>query len=561
MSTYVHVAHSEWDGRKKRSRQRRLYIGRLTANGKGVELTKKFSGPRKTVVKMAGIRQRLGDLEGLQAWLCEQGGVGGQPTDTALPAGIVARVLTVGDLHVLLALAERLGMSDILRESFGEADGTALLALALFQAGSGHAYYRAAAWLGEREMPFDVRMPLVSEEGIYGLLARTGADADAREGFLRRWIARHKGESALLYDTTSISTYSALLETAEWGHNRDGESLPQINLALAANAESGIPLYYRTTPGSIPDVRNLSASVDFMEDFGVSGVMLSLDRGFYSQANMRDLLHRGHDAIIGVPWSVKQARAALQSFKRALESPKRTMAFGDDVLRHAGLDWPVAMGLGADGKEDVRMLDAHLFLDLKRRAARVVETEKGVHGLIEKSGRERFATPREALLWRSENAGALAGCIGIRTDNDSWRLCLKPHRLAALTSRMGYTLVVCSRRGEARESVLANYRGRDKVEKLYDALKNENGQNRLRTGHVDSAEGRLLVAFLAVAVRSELERSIRGASLPRGITTAKILDEMAKVKAVYTQSGKRVLLEVTKRQRECLVLLNIKEIK
>ena len=40
---------------------------------------------------------------------------------------------------------------------------------------------------------------------------------------------------------------------AEWGYNRDGESLEQINLALLTSVASGLPLWYETLAGSMSD--------------------------------------------------------------------------------------------------------------------------------------------------------------------------------------------------------------------------------------------------------------------------------------------------------------------
>ena len=40
------------------------------------------------------------------------------------------------------------------------------------------------------------------------------------------------------------------------------------------------------------------------------------------------------------------------------------------------------------------------------------------------------------------------------------------------------------------------------------------------------------------------------------MTTAELLNQMRKVKAVITRSGKRILLELTKRQRELATMLS-----
>ena len=139
-----------------------------------------------------------------------------------------------------------------------------------------------------------------------------------------------------------------------------------------------------------------------------------------------------------------------------------------------------------------------------------------------------------------------------------WVVAVKPNRVAAATARMGYSLILTSGGMDGdRETVLGNYRARDMVEKLFDALKNEDGRRRLRTGHDDSAQGRFFLAFLTLILRAELEWKMNAAKLHKTWTEAGLIDQMGKVKAVITRSGKRILLEVSKTQRTILTALKL----
>lgn len=46
----------------------------------------------------------------------------------------------------------------------------------------------------------------------------------------------------LAFDTTSITSYGALIKQAKYGKNKEGDSLPQINLALLYGEESMFPV-------------------------------------------------------------------------------------------------------------------------------------------------------------------------------------------------------------------------------------------------------------------------------------------------------------------------------
>jgi transposase len=100
--------------------------------------------------------------------------------------------------------------------------------------------------------------------------------------------------------------------------------------------------------------------------------------------------------------------------------------------------------------------------------------------------------------------------------------------------------------------VLSDYRSRDRAEKLFDLLKNEDGQYRLRTGRQAVAEGRILLGFLALVLRTELENRMRTAGLLKRASTAGFLAEMGRIRAVRLPDGTRLVREVTRRQREWL---------
>lgn len=61
----------------------------------------------------------------------------------------------------------------------------------------------------------------------------------------------------LCYDITSISSYSELNEYIKYGHNRDKEKLPQLNLAILFGQKGRLPVYFQRLPGNITDVSTL----------------------------------------------------------------------------------------------------------------------------------------------------------------------------------------------------------------------------------------------------------------------------------------------------------------
>jgi len=356
---YVHLAWNEWNADRQQSVQHRFYVGRIVEGGE-VIVNKRFSGGGDVRVPLDDVRAHAANRATFEAWLRDTTG------GAAAPGG-VARVDIAGDAWLIRHLAEATGLPAALSDVFGPTDGGALAGLAAHQFATGHALYRAESWLAQREVPELWKGPLVSESSVHGFVVRVGADTARREAFLERWAGRHKTGGAVLYDTTSVSSHSAALDLAEWGYNRDDEMLPQVNFSLAADPE-GMPLFYRVIPGSIPDVRTLAATLRIARDYGVEKPCLSLDRGFYSRANLHELLGLDCGMVIGVPWSVAQATALFKrhrarfsvaparlpvsgrsaASRRRRLAPRRRHAGGAPVLR-SGPPWRDDPALREDG--------------------------------------------------------------------------------------------------------------------------------------------------------------------------------------------------------------------
>jgi hypothetical protein len=546
--SYVHLASSVWRKKKKSPKQERIYIGKLDKGGREIIISKGFPARFGERIALDELKRKVSIGEDISAWLQSPSTLRRLSDSGDIPA----HVEIVGDTHALMAVAKDAGLDILLGDSFGKEAGMSLLGLAFQQAVDARPLYLAWHWLTERALPPEMKGGNVLPSGVHGFVARIGTDVDGRENFFRKWISRLGFPEALICDTTSISSYSSNLELVEYGYNRDDENLPQMNLCMVATRE-GIPLWCRTVPGSIPDVSTLKLNGEMLLDLGLEKFTHSLDRGFYSQANIRDMLREGMGFTIGVPFSVAQAKCIVRKHRVALTSPKRSFPFNGRIMRHARDVWRVDAGNGKTG-----CLDAHIFFEPACQAERMAKLEKTVFNLEDKAAKENFPNRREAFIWLRENAPSLAKCFSVKVLQDGrTAVARKPRSVARFSAHMGYTLVITSYAGAEPETVLANHRCRDQVEKLFDSLKNEDGQYRLRTGVDESAEGRLFLAFIALVIRASIETRMRKAGLLRKMTTADFFAQMRKIKAVYTKSGRRFLLEISKKNREILGLVKI----
>lgn len=111
-------------------------------------------------------------------------------------------------------------------------------------------------------------------------------------------------------DSTSVSTYSNNLSLAEYGHNKDGDDIPQINYMLVCDEVTGLPIYAKVYKGNVVDVttvKNLLAELKIMhsrvtssnnkEDF-VPTLIFVTDRGYDSEDNLQYYLIHHYSFVI-----------------------------------------------------------------------------------------------------------------------------------------------------------------------------------------------------------------------------------------------------------------------
>jgi len=551
--TYVHFVVSSWSGKHGQARQKRVYLGKLGADGATVWVDKVLAGGGAVSVGFDELRSQAKEWSDAAAGM--KALVGAQPVAAenpvaALSAAQVNGVATVGDVHVLDCVACGLELPARLVAAFGEKDAAALLGLAMFQVTEGRAAYLACDWLEERELPAWMSVcRRVDSEAVSALMHRVGVSARKREHFFRCWLTDGGKGRAVVYDTTSLSTYAKSLLWAEYGYNRDGEALPQINVALVSAAGTGRPLWYRSVPGSVPDVRNLRITQDLLQEFGLEDATFCLDRGFYSSSNLKAMLKNGIGFTIGVPFSLDATKALVRRHARTLASPKTSFMLNGHLMRHVADNWEIKCRAEDGG---TRTLDVHLYLEPARQSGRETALETTVLELEAKAGRESFTTTKEAREWLKENAGSFAACFTVARRDGQVGIHRSVAKLEEAAKYYGYTLILTTRKGCSGEDTLAEYRGRDMAEKLFDTLKNENGQNRLRTGNDDVAEGRLFLAFLSLILNNDLEQRLRRTGLLKKMTIAQFLATLRKIKAVTTEQGTRHLLDVPKKCADLL---------
>ena len=119
--------------------------------------------------------------------------------------------------------------------------------------------------------------PDLTPNGLSKMLHNVGINREGQELVFRSLLDQ---SPQLVYDLSSMFSRSMNISLAEKGYNKDKIHVPQINIALLCNADSGLPTMIRSLPGSVKDIATLCNSI---LELDIRNKMLLLDRGFFSE--------------------------------------------------------------------------------------------------------------------------------------------------------------------------------------------------------------------------------------------------------------------------------------
>ena len=452
----------------------------------------------------------------------------------------------VGRVAVLRTLAGEAGLDSVLEEAFGEEAGKEILALSMYQCCEGTALSLGDDWiqdtiLGEQELA-------LSSASVSRLCTNIGAADGQRNDFFRSWIRQCKYPRALVHDTTSFSSYAEKICAVEWGYNRDREELPQINYGLVYAKETQLPLFYRLIPGSITDVATLTTTSEMLMALGLKSFSYSLDRGYFSTANLWDLLRNKLDFNIGLPMN-PGAKKLLNEHRHELNSAKSLIGGKDFSIHYTSADYE----LKAMGKGRPHILQAHIYRDDQKQARQKTELNVLLLEIMRAFESKHFTSRYDAEEWCEQNMQGkrdLFKLNGHRAGNISLEISEKA--FADAVRDMGVFMLLTSKKTDGMDALTVNKK-RDAAEKIFDTLKNSIGDGRLHGFSDESIAGRLFLAFTTAILHSLLENRLRKYDLLTSkYTVPSALALLKKIKVTVTSDGTRILNEIPKKVQTLL---------
>jgi hypothetical protein len=447
-AAYAYSVESYWDKEKKAPRNRQVCLGR--------------------------VNEETGEIM--------PSGRGRKPKASALPAeGADGRASAkVCGPHALLAKAAGdIGLAAALKKSFPDA-WEEILSLAFFAAQKGLPLSRCEAWSQSHHHPSGRPISSQRASGLLKQITEGG-----RQHFLSQWTKRLSESEVLCYDITSISSYAQGNEYVRWGYNRDGESLPQINLAMLYGQKSGLPAYYRRLPGNIADTKTLQTTMEALDCIGNGKLCFVLDRGFYSEKNVDALLGKRCRFVLAVPSGRLWARDIIDLHYDKIMSPERYRETSESEALYMASGIHMWNGRRCYAHIYYNAAKAAEDFDSLTRKLIICKKELEAGAPLEKS-KELY--DRFFIVKNTPKRG-----LSVAYNEEE----IQKHR-----KRYAGFFCILTNMKMGSDELLEIYRRKEVVENCFDDLKNGLDMKRLRIHSSEAMDSRLFIQFLALALVS-----------------------------------------------------------
>ena len=472
--------------------------------------------------------------------------------DTVIPVREEAKhsaCIKAGTYIVLSNIVNELKLNDLLMPYFGDKTGLTL-DLALYSiVTEDNAAQHYPDYAFDHPLLTD-NMYIYSDSTISNLLG--SITPEMRLGFLKDWNSqRDKTQKIYIsYDSTNKNYQGKNVGNAEFGKAKDDDSKPIINFSVAYNQTLQTPLVYETYCGSINDVSQFRYFLTKMQKHGYIAFGLILDRGYFSEDNIKAADEAGVALVIMVKGKEELVGTLIDEVRNTFEGRIENKmggynTYGITVERKV-----------FEGDKSPRYI--HIFYNRSRAA----KEEAHFNDLLKEYEDDLNAhigskyTPSKNVMkyyiLKRDKSGVLV----------SWERNIEA--INRRLSRCGYFCIITTEKMTAGEAFTL-YKGRDCSEKIFSSDKSFIGGNAIRTMNDNTVQGKFFIEFLALIIRNRMHNLIKEMIYRKGkklnyYNVPSAIAELEKIELVRAADGEYVLDHaVTKIQRELLATFGISE--
>lgn len=513
---YLYEVTAEWDPEKKRSKQKRAYLGPCDKEGNLLD-----KPVRNKVIECSPVygpyylMESVADADGMDTYL-----------GTAYEEKDVKRLKALAILGVVAPCSQKQMESEIEDTYLRELIGT--------------------DWSFE-------------QSEVCRFLEAVGKDEGSRGRVFRSLVTQ--GET-IIYDIVCLKTDSEHLDEAEAGRKARHTGSKQVNLGLVHSMDNGRPIYYRSYQGSSADVTTLTHILTDLDGLGCPAKEVVMDRGFFSAGNVAWMLKQKQGFTIPIPGRTDIEKRVISASVSRIESPSNTDFLADTTVR--GFDTKVV--LVNDGTEfqlydeevhgkDAKTIRVVVFQDDDTRHMEIDNLYRSMKDFEDRMRTTKYDRLYKRKLTRAEKE--IAGMYDLSKGDDGMTVCRRrPKAVSARENRCGrFAIMTTSDLGWM--DLLIRYRKRNDIEYDFSELQSDMFNGIRGKAVQDSAEGSLFVNFLSIRLRDLLIERMKASDLCGKYWVPDVMGELKKLK-ISRISGTWRLNLVTAKQRRIFEALGIK---
>jgi transposase len=442
-----------------------------------------------------------------------------------------------GAFYLYSQIAKKTGLAGILANVFQDR-WQQIFDLACYLISTGEPMMYCEEWIEKT----DSYPASLSSSGISRLLQ--SITCQEQEQFFAKWSEFRREQEYLALDITSVSSYSQLIDEVEWGYNRDGENLPQVNLCLLLGESSHLPIFQTLYNGSIKDVSTLSSTLSLAFSIGREQMSLVMDKGFSSIDNINAMLDGPLKSrfVISLPFTMKFTKAQVLSQQGSIDVLDNTIVLGRDILRGITKEcvW--------DSKKGHKVY-AHIYCNVTKAA----EARNSLYGYVTNLAEMAASDPKN-----KKHAGEFKKYLIVEESKEVGAGYTVSIRRDVIDKQLAHTgwLVLISNHITNAKDALRIYRVKDVVEKGFLRLKRQLDLHRLRI-HSDTAmRSKVFIGFVSLILMSHIHNVMLSKDFYKSLTMLELIRQLEKVKVQYI-SGNRILYPLTSTQKMILQAFDI----
>ena len=504
---YLYEADSVWNSEKKRSEQKRKYIGVCDENGNLITKTTK------------------------------------NRTITCSPV--------YGPYYLMNELLKGSGLDKELIKIYGECAGKRIAALSVLGVVSPCSTKQLESEVEDTYLRELMDLDWSFEESeVCRFLQFIGKDTGRRERVFSDLAPK---DGCVLFDIVCLQTDSEHMDYSEAGRKAHLTNSKQINLGMIHSMKDGLPFCYRTYPGSVADVKTLNNIVSDLKGIGCKDVELEMDRGFFSLKNVQMMTDNGMRYTVPIP-SSNILKLLISESVPDITSPLMTESLGDSVVRgfESGVEIIDNKFVKSTSQDKIR---AVVFQDDTRRNKEIGTLYRRINELeteLSSSDYDPYISKKLSV----RELEILNMLELSKSDDGRFFIERKRNAISAKENACGRFAVLTTSDKEWRD-LLIQYRKRNDIEYDFSQIQSDLFIGSKGKSTQESAEGGLFVNFISLRLRLLLLERMRSAGLLDSMWIPDLLRILKKLKISHIGDNWR-LNEVTKSQKEIFEKLGVK---